>query len=128
MRPIARVAHTVLSWVFVAGIFVQVFLAGMGVFNSTATFQPHVALGYTLELVPILLTILALVGGMGRRLALLSVVEFGLFLLQSVFVALRTSNPSIAALHPVNGFVILLVALLIARESTAIFRGRAALS
>jgi hypothetical protein len=36
-----------------------------------------------------------------------------------VFVVPRTSNPAIAALHPVNGFLILLVALVLARESWA---------
>ncbi len=33
--------------------------------------------------------------------------------LQSVFVA----SPAVAALHPVNGFLIVLVAILLARES-----------
>jgi hypothetical protein len=32
---------------------------------------------------------------------------------------MRTSAPAVAALHPVNGFLILLIALLIARESLA---------
>ena len=43
--------------------------------------------------------------------------EFGLFILQSVFVAMRSSAPAVAALHPVNGFLILLLAIVIARES-----------
>jgi cytochrome b561 len=59
------------------------------------------------------------VGGLGRRLALLAALEFVLFILQSVFVAMRTSAPEIAALHPVNGFLILLIALVIVRESWA---------
>jgi hypothetical protein len=128
MRPKLRWTHVALAWLFVVGLVAQVFLAGRGVFDPAAGFQPHVGLGYTLELLPILLAILALVAGMGRRLVAFAVVEFGLFILQSVFVAMRSSNPSIAALHPVNGFLILLIALVIARESTAIAQGRSALS
>jgi hypothetical protein len=60
-----------------------------------------------------------MLGGLGRRLALQAALEFVLFILQSVFVAVRTSAPAVAALHPVNGFLILLIALLIARESWA---------
>ena len=128
MRPIVRWAHVGLAWLFVVGLVAQVFLAGRGVFDPSAGFQPHVGLGYTLSLIPILLAILGLVGGMGRRLAVFAVVAFGLFILQSVFVAMRTSTPTIAALHPLNGFLILLIALVIARESTAIVQGRSALS
>lgn len=38
-------------------------------------------------------------------------------MLQSVFVALRTDMPAIAALHPLNGFLILLVALILGRAA-----------
>ncbi|MEO8229338.1 MAG: hypothetical protein ABI628_06195 [Chloroflexota bacterium] len=68
---------------------------------------------------PIVLLVVGLLGGLGRRLALLAVIVFGLFILQSVFVAMRTSAPTVAALHPVNGFLILLLALLIAHDSWA---------
>ena len=74
-------------------------------------------MGYTLSFLPILLLILGLVGGMGRRMAILAAVIFGLFLLQSVFVAMRDSSPAIAALHPVNGFLIVLLAIVVAREA-----------
>ena len=40
-----------------------------------------------------------------------------MFILQSVFVALRGDLPMVAALHPVNGFGILLVGILTAREA-----------
>lgn len=117
MQSGARVVHLVLSVLFIAGLVVQVFLAGMGVFDGPARFETHRTWGYTLELFPVLLLIAGLVGRMGRRLALLAVAEFGLFILQSVLIAFRESTPAIAALHPVNGFLILLIAIVIARES-----------
>jgi hypothetical protein len=117
MQSGARVVHLVLSILFIAGLVVQVFLAGMGVFDGPERFETHRTWGYTLELFPVLLLIAGLVGRMGRRLALLAVAEFGLFILQSVLIAFRENTPAVAALHPVNGFLILLIAIVIARES-----------
>ncbi len=117
MRSVARTLHAVVAWLVVVGLVVQVWLAGRGVFDPTTGFAPHRDLGYTLGLLPIVLLVLGLVGRMGRRAAIMAIVLFVLVILQSMFVAMRTSNPSIAALHPVNGFLILLVALLLARES-----------
>ena len=117
MRPIARNVYLALTWLFVAGLLVQVFLAGRGVFDNPLQFETHRTFGYLLELVPILLLIVGLVAGVGRRLALFAIVAFGLFLLQSVFVVLRESSPTVAALHPVNGFLIVLLAIEMAREA-----------
>jgi Family of unknown function (DUF6220) len=117
MRSVARTVYPVLAWLFVAGLLVQVFLAGRGVFDNPALFATHVDFGYLLEIVPILLLVVGLVAGVGRRLTTYTVVAFLLFLLQSVLVALRDSSPTIAAFHPVNGFLILLLAIVIAREA-----------
>jgi hypothetical protein len=117
MRSIARTIHLVASWLFVAGLVAQVFLAGLGVFSSAASFVTHRDVGYGLSVLPIVLVVAGLLGGLGRRLALLAALEFGLFILQLVFVAMRSSAPAVAAIHPVNGFLILLLAIVIARES-----------
>ncbi len=117
MRSIARTLHTVVAWVFVAALVVQVWLAGRGVFESPTMFDAHRNLGYTLSLFTIVLLVLGILGGMGRRPAILAVVIFGLFILQSVLVLMRESTPAVAALHPVNGFLILFLAIVIARDS-----------
>ena len=117
MRSIARSLHLVVAWLFVAALVGQVFLAGLGVFDDPASVLTHRDVGYTLSLVPLVLLVLGLVGGLGRRAALLAAASFGLFMLQSVFVAMRTSAPEIAALHPVNGFLILLIAIVIAHDA-----------
>jgi hypothetical protein len=114
---LARQAHLVLSFLFVGGVVVQVFLAGLGVFDSPSMFQTHASWGYLLEIIPLILLVLAAVGRLGRRQILYAAALFGMFLLQSVFVALREDLPTIAALHPVNGFAILLVGILTAREA-----------
>ena len=117
MRSIARTLHTVVAVLFVVGLIAQVWLAGRGVFESPTMFDTHRSLGYTLSLFTIALLVLGLLGGMGRRPAILAVVIFVLFILQSVFVVMRDSNPAIAALHPVNGFLILFLAIVLARDS-----------
>lgn len=119
MRSISRTFHLFVSWLFVAGLVWQVFLAGLGVFSSATSFATHRDVGYSLSLIPIVLLVAGLLGGLGRRLALIAVLEFVLFILQSVFVVMRTSAPAVAALHPLNGFLILLLAIVIARESWA---------
>jgi hypothetical protein len=59
--------------------------------------------------------VLAAAGRVGRRLlglSLLALVQMGL---QSVFVLVRADLPVVAALHPVNGVILLLVSIAIAR-------------
>jgi Family of unknown function (DUF6220) len=118
MRSVARNIHLVVAWLVVAALVVQVWLAGRGVFDTSAGFAPHRDVGYRIGLVPIVLLVLGLLAGMGRRVALLAVAIFVLVIAQSVLVFARDSNPSIAALHPVNGFLILLLAIVLALDST----------
>lgn len=115
-----RRAHLVLAWALVAGVVIQVFLAGLGVFDDPSTFQVHVTWGYTLEILPLVLLGLAATGRLGRRQMAYAAAIFGMFILQSVFVALRADVPMIAALHPLNGFAILFVAIVLARDAWAV--------
>ena len=117
MRSLARSIHLVVAWLLVAGLVAQIFLAGLGVFRGPANFTTHRDFGYMLELLPIVLLIAGLLGGLGRRPALLAIGIFALFMLQSVFVGLRGDAPEVAALHPVNGFLITLLAVVLARDA-----------
>ena len=117
MRSIARSAHLVVAWLLVAGVVVQIFLAGLGVFRGPEAFANHRDFGFVLELLPLVLLVLGLVAGLGRRAALLAAGIFGLFILQSVFVGLRTDAPEVAALHPVNGFLIAVLSIVLARDA-----------
>jgi mercuric ion transport protein len=119
MRSIARNLHVVVLFLLIVALVVQVWLAGRGVFESPTVFITHRDFGYMLSIFPVVLLVLGLLGGMGRRAAIMAALILGLMILQSVFVVMRTSNPAIAALHPVNGFLILLIAIVLARESWA---------
>ena len=116
MRPLAAL-HAITASVLVAGLVVQVFLAGLGVFDDPTFFLTHRDTGYLLELVALVVLIVAALARQGRAQVGRAALVFGLFLLQSVFVALRESAPAVAALHPVNGFLILLLSIVIARDA-----------
>jgi len=111
-----RRAHLILAWAFVAGVVLQVFLAGLGVFESSSNFGTHAGWGFLLGLLTIPLGVLGGIGA-GRRQAMYALGLFGLIAVQSVLIAMRDQAPTIAALHPVNGFLILFVSIAMAREA-----------
>jgi mercuric ion transport protein len=122
VRSFARQALPIVAAVFVACCLLQVFLAGLGVFDDPRSFLTHRDFGYLLGWFTLAILILALVGREPRRIVGLSVLLMVQFTLQSVFIALRADYPSIAALHPVNGFLILAVGGVIARQAWLVRR------
>jgi cytochrome b561 len=117
VRTYARYGFVVAVWLFVACAVVQVFLAGLGVFGlPPGDFSAHRDWGYTFGYLVLVILILALVGRLPRRMVGMSALLLVLFFLQSVLVAVRADYPAFAALHPLNGFLILLVSILLGRD------------
>ena len=125
-RSGAYTALAVVAWLFAACIVVQVFLAGMGVFDGPERFETHRNFGYLFGWLTLVMVIIAAVGRLGRRLIGLSVLALVQFFLQSVFILFREDQPAIAALHPVNGVLLLVVAIAIGRMALAGRRAAAA--
>jgi Family of unknown function (DUF6220) len=117
VRSAARTAFPFVAGLFAVCAIIQVFLAGLGVFDDPSAFITHRDFGYLFSWLTIVMVVLALVGRLPRRYAGLSALLFVLFILQSVFVAMRDSMPAVAALHPLNGFLILAIAILLAWQS-----------
>ncbi|HTW97634.1 MAG TPA: DUF6220 domain-containing protein [Acidimicrobiales bacterium] len=107
--------------VFVLGAIVELFLAGLGVFEtervatrsgSTLTrhafdsnFDPHIVLGDVLAVVTIAVVLVALLGRLERRIKLMSASLLAVIAIQA---ALADSGPpALRALHPVLGVVAL---------------------
>jgi hypothetical protein len=111
---LARIFYAVLSSAFVAGILTQVFFAGMGAFGADWSY--HVTFVHFLEPIPLLMVPAAFVGRLswGSRL-----LPFGLLFLIGMQYALAHAAVPAAALHPVNGLLILLTSLFIARRAWA---------
>jgi Family of unknown function (DUF6220) len=122
VRSFARLALPIAAGSFVACGIIQVFLAGLGVFDDPGAFITHREFGYTFGWLTLAILVLALLGRAPRRIVGLSVLLLVLFTFQSVFVALRADLPTIAALHPLNGFAILGVGVVITREAWAVRR------
>jgi hypothetical protein len=117
ITSLARRAHPFVLAAFAACAVIQVFLAGLGVFNDPRAFITHREFGYLFGWLTLVGLVLAIVGRLPRRVVGMSALLLVLFALQSVFVALRTDLPAVAALHPLNGFAILALAIVTARAS-----------
>ena len=114
---LARVFYAFLSVALAAGVLFQVFFAGMGAFGADWSY--HVTLAHFLEPLPLLMVPAAFVGRLPWTLKLL---PLGLVILIGAQYALAHAVVPAAALHPVNGFLILLTSLFIARRAWATVR------
>jgi hypothetical membrane protein len=103
----ARVIYFGVAVLYLVGAVVQFFLAGLGVFGAES-YDAHRAFGLVLVLVTLALLVLALVGRMPRMTTILTVVLLGLNVLQ-MFLA-NVDVGEVAALHAVNGVLIVFVA------------------
>jgi hypothetical protein len=110
----SRFAFNIVAWLFVACVGYQIYLAGQAVFGAAASFDPHREFGYLFGLLTLVLVVLAALGRTGWRVIGASALVLVLFAMQSVFVAFKDSSPAFAALHPLNGFLIGLVAVALA--------------
>jgi hypothetical protein len=117
--------YRILITLFTAGVVVQFFLAGLGIFDAipegdeqtTATFwedkiDPHAALGHLL-FIPgaILLLIVILIAWPGPRAIGATFGLAVLMLIQIILGGVGEDTPALGALHPVNAVLILSLAL-----------------
>lgn len=114
---LAMVSYAFLSSLLAAGVLSQVFFAGMGAFGADWSY--HVTLAQFLGLVPLLMVPVAFFGRLPWALRLL---PLGIVVLVGSQFALAHAAVPVAALHPVNGFLILLTSLYIARRSWSLAR------
>jgi hypothetical protein len=117
LRRLARTALPFAAAAFVACCVVQIILAGLGVFDDPKAFITHREFGYLFGWLTLVVLVLAILGREPRLVVGLSVLLLAQFALQSILVAVRTDMPAVAALHPLNGFGILLVGIVITRLS-----------
>lgn len=106
MRFVGRAAYALFSWLFVAGVLVQVFLAGLVVVARRATWENHLGLGHSLAFPLLLMLISMYVGRMPRSVKRMTWVLFAVYVVQAdVVIFLRDSIPFASALHPVLALV-----------------------
>jgi hypothetical protein len=118
----ARYVYFGMVWLYVAGLLVQVFLAGMGIFGVARDFAPHVGLGWLLHLVPVLLLIAAAVARVGSRLIWWNVALLVVQFVQPIFALARKDTPVVAAFHPVLALVVFWLAVTIGLRAWRLVR------
>lgn len=115
--PARRVerAHRLIARVLLGGLALQLFFAGLGVFGVT-TFLPHAILGTLVVLASWALPLIAWRGHLQPAPVRLSWLLTGLMMLQGLLIDLGRLVPAIAALHPVNAMLLVLVTYTLARR------------
>jgi hypothetical protein len=119
---LARVAFALLAWVFVALTVVQVYLAGTAVaqLGGTNDFGTHQAVGFVILLVALVQLVLAFASKLGLRMTGGSALLLLMMIAQSALVHLNST--SLAALHPLNGFLVAVLGLFIAWRALGYIR------
>ena len=118
-----RMAHLVVASLVLAGIVAQPLLIGLFMFGAVHSSGLHAAVGYSLLEggVPLLL-VTALLARLPRREMLLTVLLIVDLFLQVLLVNLRDTSSVVAALHPLNAFALLLIAITVVRRDRVLLR------
>jgi hypothetical protein len=118
-----RIAHIVVASLVLAGIVAQPFLIGLFLFGAVHNSDLHTAAGYSLfEFGIPLLLITGLLARLPKREMLLTLLLMADIFLQIVLVNLRDTSSVLAALHPLNAFALLLIAITVVRLDRALLR------
>lgn len=118
-----RIAHLVAASFVLAGIVAQPFLIGLYLFGAVDNADLHTVVGYSLfeAGIPLLLITALFARLRGRELMLTLFLMLDIFV-QVLLVNLRDTSSVLAALHPLNAFVLLLLAIAVVRADLALLR------
>lgn len=97
----SRTVYRVVAWIFVVGVLVQVFFAGMTVVAHQWPWTNHIMLGSTLMLPLIIMLVTMYTGRLPRQVKLTTWLLLLSYLVTVVAVVLRQTVPVISAFHPV---------------------------
>lgn len=119
---VSRYAVLSLAFLFTAGALGQFFLVGLSIFDNAVHWADHARLGHWLGIIARLVWIPALLGGVGRRMVVATIVLAVLFEAQYGFV--EFDNPTVQALHPMNGALMFGLSTWIVARAFALVRSR----
>ena len=124
-----RIAHLVVASLVLAGIVAQPFLIGLFLFGAVHNSDLHTAVGYSLfEFGIPLLLITGLIARLPRKGMLFTLLLMADIFLQILLVNLRDTSSVLAALHPLNAFALLLIAITVVKLDRALLRQREAVA
>jgi hypothetical protein len=99
----SRYVYLVAAWLFLLGVIVQVYFAGMAVVAmQIAWWGSHIGLGHTLAGPLLIMLVSMYLGKMPSRVKNVTWLLFLVYVIQSdVVIFLRVQAPIVSALHPV---------------------------
>lgn len=118
----AQYAFVALAWAFVAGLVLQVFFIGLGLFAGSRNTDLHVTFGWILHLWPILILAAAALARAGRTRILQATALAVTVFIVPILVTLRADSPVVAAFHPVGALLAFWLAIVVARSATSLVR------
>jgi hypothetical protein len=123
MTKVSRGAYLISSWLFLVGVMIQVFLAGMVVVAGQIDWVNHRNLGHSLALPLIAMLIAAYAGRIPGSMKRLTWLLFAVYIIQAdVIIFMRDSMPVVSAFHPVLALVDFALALTLARKAWSVLR------
>lgn len=123
MIRVARYIYMGAAWLFVTGIVLQVFLAGMVVVARQISWNNHIGLGHMLAGPLLFMLVTLYLGRMPRRVKTLTWTLFIVYAIQAdVIIFMRLSAPVISAFHPVLALVDFGLGYFLARQAVRLAR------
>ncbi len=101
----SRFGAMAFAWLFAAGVAIQIFLAGLALFDTAERWSDHESFGYMIGILLLPLIVLVLLGRPGRRAIGMTVVLIVLYVIQTALPNIDAGW--IAALHPIVAFALL---------------------
>lgn len=109
--------YAALLWLFLAGLTVQIFLAGIGLAGlGSGDMEAHIGLGWTLHIVVLLVLVAALVARVGRPTIWWVLAYFIVGAIQPILATID-EMPLIAALHPLAAVLLTLITVKLALDT-----------
>ena len=123
MTNISRIIYLAASSLFLIGVALQVFLAGMVVVALEMGWSNHRDLGHTLALPLLVMLITAYLGRLPRSMKWLTWLLFGVYIIQAdVIIFMRASLPIVSAFHPVLALADCVLAVILVYQAWVLVR------
>lgn len=106
MTIVSRIVYLAASTLFLVGVSLQVFLAGMVVVALRTGWGNHRDLGHALALPLLIMLVTAYLGRLPSKIKWMTWLLLGVYIIQAdVIIFMRASYPYVSAFHPVLALV-----------------------
>ena len=108
----SQIGFSILAWILLICIVIQVYLAGMAIFENPVNWGRHRTFVHMFEYITVLMFVLGFIGRLPRKMVWGSLGVFAIFNIQYY-----TAHGFAGALHPVLSLILFWGSLTLARHS-----------